>query len=268
MRLHHALQDHQASSGQRIYDMDILKSLQLEYIQRQEELTTAYSQAIKYLTRTRERDSASKAQGLLYEMIQRTHYTSQKNPTLHKEYDHAHWLPHIQQVIRDIENIEKSSFHIPTTTQSTSGDEEEQTHNNQHDHTIDTTYSLDYSPAPPIHKDFHNVLYAWANSKAKKKGFMAQDLLFNMTRLTQTLLHEKPQIRPLLLPDTKALTLAIQCFATSTCTYTLLFNHFIYPGHFNNVVRLGLYFLYIPRSTKFSKSLGNTSNPSGALTIL
>jgi len=153
-----------------------------ELIRHEKELHNAYCQAIKYLAKTNEKDSALNAQNLLEEMISRTGVSS----LIHED---------------SLENLEENSTdHL--LVKFLRGDD------------------LSVSPEkknissfvqPPTRKMFHDVLHAWANSKVRRKGFIAEALLVRMTELSL----KYPTFFDVM-PDSKAFALAVKCHAGTT----------------------------------------------------
>ena len=146
---------------------------------------------------------------------------------------------YIQQLLKDFSSSSSPSATTSTVTSNTTKDTTVQPHGPQsvtepshlttHSSasssmssltsitSITSTLSSSTSKlSPPTYHDFHNVLHAWAHSKAKKKGFMALQVLYNMTRLAQYQHVSSLSSSPLILPDTKAIALTIKCFASTT----------------------------------------------------
>jgi len=158
-----------------------------ELIRHEKELHNAYCQAIKYLAKTNEKDSALNAQNLLEEMISRTGVSS----LIHED---------------SLENLEENSTdHL--LVKFLRGDD------------------LSVSPEkknissfvqPPTRKMFHDVLHAWANSKVRRKGFIAEALLVRMTELSL----KYPTFFDVM-PDSKAFALAVKCHAGTTREFSI-----------------------------------------------
>ncbi len=156
-----------------------------EWMQKEEELARAYSQAIKYVARnTKHNHSAKQAEELLHEMIERMGLSYDLVPLRKKDVvgKMIQSAPDNNSNNDDIKN--KSLLWDPTK---------------QNDIILSR-------------RDFHNVLHSWASSKAKQKGNYAEALLQQMVDLS----YQYPNMLGDVKPNSQTFALVVKCHAGST----------------------------------------------------
>jgi hypothetical protein len=183
-------------------DDEYLLHLRDRVMESHRELTTAYSQAIKYCSRILNNpDATSKAEGMIYEWIERfvkdynvqfgvkiNGFSVDRNVTMKKK-----------RVIKTIHDVCRAL-----------------------EDTVDTAAKEFMHIAPPATKDYINILRAYSVSKAKRKGEHAEALLVNMMELANGLAGVESK-NPLWIkeniPNSKMFALAVKCYAGSTREY-------------------------------------------------
>ena len=166
-------------SIQNIYD---------NWIQKEVNLSDAYSKAIKYTAKLRTKDVAKKAQRLLDEMILR-HRSIQEESTFLSYHDGPQFND--RNVLDLVSAIERDYSNTDPPSETREG-----------------------IPVPTM-KDFSNVLHSWASSKVRRKGLHAESLLYRIMELAY-FYPENFQM-----PDSKTFGLVIKCYAGSTCKCSL-----------------------------------------------
>ena len=195
-----------------------------EWLQKEEELARAYSQAIKYVARnTKRKLSAKHAEGLLQEMIVRM--------GISYDYAEENNLPFRKKDI--VWKMIQSAPDNDIKNESLSGDTTKQNNN-----------------IILSRRDFHNVLHSWASSKAKRKGNYAEALLRHMAELS----YRYPNILGDVKPNSQTFALVIKCHAGSTRKFTSTFNHsFIFIPPPLPATHTAIQYSYLQNSLSFCK---------------
>ena len=158
-------------------------------------LTGAYLQAIKYVSRSKHYDAALYSTNLLSEAIERAGGVFEMPAKRDETESHSsqsdisdHWSDVYQKL--DTWNTQEKNFENKET-------------------------SSNYISR----KSFHQVLYAWADSKVRRKGVYANNVLKNMI----TSAHSSHASNAM--PDSKAFAITAKCWSGSTHRYS--FQHII-----------------------------------------
>ena len=168
-----------------------------EWNQSEANLSTAYSQAIKYLARTNERNSAFYAQSLLEEAITRTGVCPDNNNDKNNNNDNDKEADDEPEIKATLIGILQNRQDVPLPQNNTKSS-----------FASFASFACGYVPS---RKSFDDVLHAWAKSKVRRKGFKAEALLVRMTELASN----NPEFSHIM-PDSKAFSLAIKCHAGSS----------------------------------------------------
>jgi hypothetical protein len=164
------------------FDNDYIQHRYKEWIKSEIDLSDAYSKAIKYTARLRNKDVARMAQDMLDEMISR-------HDVLHDESKFQ--LSHDGPVFQD-RNVSDLMHVVLRKDRDYEGE----------------TLSDDVPLASA--RDFYNVLHSWASSKVKRKGIYAENLLYRMMELA----HWYPKNFDM--PDSRIFGLVVKCYSGST----------------------------------------------------
>lgn len=164
------------------FDHDYIQHRYKEWINSEMDLSGAYSKAIKYTARLRNKDVAKMAQDMLDEMISR-------HDVLHQESKFQ--LSHDGPVLQD-RNV-SDLMHVILRKD-----------------TIHESETLSEDVPLASKRDFLNVLHSWASSKVKRKGMYAENLLYRMMELS----HWYP--KNFEMPDSRTFGLVVKCYAGST----------------------------------------------------
>lgn len=166
-------------------------------------ISGAYAQAIKYVSRSRHKDAALFCTNLLSEAIERAggkfipppnrNITEARSSEIEIE---TQW----RDVYRALEKLEGYN-----------GSESKCAHSDRRCNGDDDLYII-----PPDLKSFHQTLHAWGDSKVRRKGVFANNLLKNMILLAAT--ERYPMFDTM--PDSKAFAIAIKCWSGSTHRYS------------------------------------------------
>lgn len=163
-----------------------------EWAKSESNLGRAYSQAVKYLGRTRQADTAPRTDDLLQEWVKRVGAPSTAFP-LEKDGETGA-ATSTKEKVRIMSDMLPGGMVPPSSLPNLS----------------------DAVLPPPKRKDFHNVLHAWASSKVRRKGVHAEALLLRMTELNWWY----PDVFDTA-PDSKAFALVAKSFAGSTHSQAL-----------------------------------------------
>eukprot|EP00559_Dactyliosolen_fragilissimus_P000453 CAMPEP_0184860966 /NCGR_PEP_ID=MMETSP0580-20130426/5746_1 /TAXON_ID=1118495 /ORGANISM="Dactyliosolen fragilissimus" /LENGTH=769 /DNA_ID=CAMNT_0027358263 /DNA_START=317 /DNA_END=2626 /DNA_ORIENTATION=- len=198
-------------------DLKKLENLYQVWIESEMELSRAYSSAIKYVARTREKDAAAQAGYLLNRMIARTGVKdtnfplSFDNPNITRKMKHEinkMWRGESYNDGTEIINSRTKQHDSSPISTSTDDFMTQLFHSNHYSNS--KTIPHPYFP-PPTQKDFHNVLHSWASSKARRKGLESESLLIRMAELSWRYpTHFQT------MPNSKTFALVLKCFANST----------------------------------------------------
>lgn len=164
------------------FDEDYIQHRYKEWINSEIDLSDAYSKAIKYTARLRNKDVARMAQDMLDEMISR-------HDVLHQESKFQ--LSHDGPVFQD-RNV-SDLIHVILRKDK-----------------VHESETLSDEVPLASKRDFSNVFHSWASSKVKRKGIYAENLLYRMMELS----HWYP--KSFEMPDSRTFGLVVKCYSGST----------------------------------------------------
>lgn len=184
-----------------------------------EELSIAYIQAIKYVARTNESYCALAAEILLHEAFQRS--VADNSATQSLFYDPL-WLFNEEEEESTVDDNKQKMDRIRLQFMEDSINFDGNTGGAKD---MDTNKTL----LPPLpYKSFEQVFQAWANSKARKKGLKSEMLLYNMINMSIMYPETYPLSQYL---TSKLFGLVVKSHANSTHPYSIDFMNMTTPDN-------------------------------------